>query len=148
MFKFLICAAAIALLPCSISAQTPSYQDRTALERDRDAMMGLKLGLSFGDQTPEMKLQFGTHYKLEGQYEFVPALSFVSQGRLTDLRLAGLSVDAEEDSGGGNNTALWLIGGGVVLAVAAASSGGGSDEPFCPTGGLALLDLLECIDED
>lgn len=141
--------SALALTQAAVSEPTSFYDDRTTLERDRDALMGLRLNLSLGAEQPEMKLQFGAHYHLDGQYEFVPALSFTSQTGLSGLALDGMAVDGDAPADGdGGNGALWLIGGGVLLLGVAAAGSGGSDEEFCPTGGLALLDLLECIDED
>ena len=148
MFKPILCAAALAISPLAASADPAFYDDRATLERDREALLGLQLNLTFGAQDPEMKLKFGTHYKQDGEYAFVPVLSFTSQDHLGQLRLDGLAAEGEAGAAGGDNTALWLIGGGVLLAAAVASGGGDSDEEWCPTGGLALLDLLECLDED
>jgi hypothetical protein len=153
MFKTFIGAAGTALSAAAFAsagfAEASLYQGRTALERDREALMGLRLNLTFGAQEPEMKLQLGAHVELDGQYEFVPAVSFNSRSGLSGLALDGMAADgdATEGSEGGNAT-LWLIGGGVLVLAAAAAGSGDSDEEFCPTGGLALLDLLECLDED
>ncbi len=151
MFKTISCAAMVALSPAAL-ADAPFHDDRAVLQHDRQALAGLRFNLSFGAETPEMTLQFGAHYHLDGQYEFVPALSFVSRDGFDGLALAGMAADGDADADGdaksGGDTTLWLVGGGVVLLAVAAAGSGGSDEEACPTGGLALLDLLECLDED
>lgn len=159
MFKTLSCAAMVALSPAAL-ADAPFHDDRAVLQHDRQALAGLRFNLSFGAEAPEMTLQFGAHYHLDGQYEFVPALSFVSRDGFEGLALAGMAAegdtdgdaderaDADGDAKGGGSATLWLVGGGVLVLAAAASGSDSSDEEFCPTGGLALLDLLECIDED
>lgn len=152
MFKTLSCAAVMALSPAAL-ADAPFHDDRAVLQHDRQALAGLRFNLSFGAETPEMTLQFGAHYHLDGQYEFVPALSFVSRDGFDGLALAGMAAEGDADAdadakSGGGDTTLWLVGGGVVLLAVAAAGSGGSDEEFCPTGGLAVLDLLECLDED
>nr|WP_070958809.1 hypothetical protein [Hyphomonas sp. Mor2] len=146
MFRSLICCAALVAGPLA-HAETSFYQDRSTLERDRQALMGMRFSLSLGTQTSEMRLQLGTHYSIDGTYEFLPALSFASQDGLSGFALDGMAAEGEAGEEGSNAT-LWLVGGGALLLVAAAAGSGGSDEEFCPTGGLALLDLLECIDED
>lgn len=153
MFKTFMCSAGLALSSAALAsmaaAEASFYEDRTALERDREALMGLRLNLSFGGPEPEMKLQFGAHFELDGQYEFIPAMSLTSHTGFDGFTLDGMAADGEATAeGNGGNGTLWLVGGGVLLLAVAAASSDDSDEEFCPTGGLALLDLLECLDED
>ena len=153
MFKTFKCGAGLALgsaaLASAALAEPAFYDDRSTLERDRAALAGVRLNLSFGAQEPEMKLQFGAHVELDGQYEFLPAMSFTSRTGLSGLALDTMAADGDdgEGSAGGDGT-LWLVGGGVLLLAAVAAGSDDSEEEFCPTGGLALLDLLECLDED
>jgi len=153
MFKTFICSAVLALSSAALAspaaAEASFYEDRTTLERDRAALMGLRLNLSLGGPEPDMKLQFGAHFELDGQYEFIPAMSLTSQTGFSGLALEGMAADGEVAAGGdGVNGTLWLVGGGVLVLAVAAASSDESDEEFCPTGGLAVLDLLECLDED
>lgn len=90
-----------------------------------------------------MSLQFGAHYDLDGDYAFVPIMTFRSQDGWDSLALEGSETEGADGSG---TSSLLLIGGGLLLVAAIAAGTWDSEEDVCETND--LFDLLECIDED